>query len=392
MIFDIMNNEITLWDMPDNRVYIKMNETAIKEIFRLAVNIVKTKASLARKLEIKSIRNLYSYIYGDYFIPLKMVKRILDIISSEQRICIIDLIEKNIVAIKSLGNSKPIFNPKFPIKFNAKMSKITGHIIGDGGIYNLNGTYVAHYSNKSNFLINAFKKDIIDIFGNTDIYTFYDKRKDAYRITLPSIVGLILNLVLRKQNDQSKHIPKIILNADKKIKSSFLKALYDDEGDVSLGSSDGGGRSIGLSQKNKKVIDGIKKILKEFRITPGKTGKSTDYRTMTTYYNFAITGKHDFEKFAKEISFDHSEKKEKIKIMLKSYQIDRYKKGEMENKIIELLSKNNMNFIDISKCLKRRPEHRIRKKLLNLEKNNIIASEKNINGFKVYYLKSMIKL
>lgn len=384
-----MNCEINIWDLPYNRVYIKIKNPARKEIFRVVVSVVKTKASLARKLKIKSIRNLYSYIYGDYLVPLRIIKRILDIIPPEQRVDITNLIEKNIAAIKSLGGSKPIFNPKFPIKLNTKIGKTAGHIIGDGGIYNLRGTYIAHYSNKSNFLINVFRKDVIDVFGYTDIYTFYDKRKNAYRITLPSIVGLILSLFLKKQNNESKHIPKIILNADKKIKSAFLKALYDDEGCVNLGKPNGGGRSIELSQKNKKVIDETKKILREFFITPGKTSKKIDNKTGNTSYRFAITGKHDFERFAKEISFDNPEKREKIKSMLKSFKIDSYKKGEMEDKIIELLGKNDMDFRELSSCLNRKPAHRIRKKLIRLEKNNMISSERQKNGFRMYYLKGM---
>jgi hypothetical protein len=326
-------------------------------------------------------------MYDEYFIPLKIIKKILSLISKDEKINFRDLIEKNTKAIKGFGNSKPIFNPKFPIKLNARLSRIAGHIIGDGGIFNLNGTYIAHYSNQSKFLIDQLKDDVIKVFGNVEIYEFFDKRKNIYRITLPAVIGLILNIFLGEQNGSLKHVPKVILNSNRKLKSIFLAALYDDEGSISLGSNDGGGRYVEITQKNKRIIDSVEKMLREFYITPRKF-VTKNLKNGNIYYKLVITGKHDLERFHKEISFTLPVKKENLKILLKSYKIDSYKRREMEKLIVKLLAENGkMSIYELAKRLNRKPEHRIRKKLMMLEREGKIKSfRKGPNNLKIYYI------
>ncbi|MBU0899136.1 MAG: hypothetical protein KKB03_01765 [Nanoarchaeota archaeon] len=369
--------EVGLWDLPEDKVYVKIKRSYRIAFFNYAIKTVGGVTKLANTLNIKSVRNLYSYKNAELFTPLRIIKKMLSLFSKHKKSYFIKNIEKNIEKIKTKNGSKPIKNPKLPIKNSPMLCGITGHIIGDGGIYNLNGTFIVHYSNNSQFLVNQFKKYILDVFGDIEIYEFYNKRKKAYRITVPSIIGLILSIFLRNQNGDSKHIPEMVLHSNKTYKAFFLRALFDDEGGMN-------GRAINIGMSNRNVIRKTKKMLEEFRIKPGKTNKR---KLNKNFYNFNITGRHDLERFARGIGFNHPEKKEKLTVLLKNYKIDRYKKGEMEKVILGLLSKNiQMDIYEISKKIKRKPQHRIRKKLITMEKKNMIKSKTGKFYKKIYHL------
>ncbi len=370
------NYKITLWDLPDN-VYIKIKNPCRSNFFNYAIKLVGGTTRLAKLLKIKSIRNLYSYKNAELFTSLRIVKNILSMFPENKKSYFISYIENNIEEIKTSSNSKSLKNPRLPIRFSPEFSGLAGHIIGDGGIFDLNGTFVAHYSNKSRFLINQFKNYILDSFGDIEIYEYYDKRKNAYRLTAPSIIGLILSIFLEQQHGDSKHIPEFIISSNKLYKTVFLRALFDDEGSIS-------GRAINISMSNKEVIIKIKKMLEEFCIKPGKIYETDKNRTN---YRINITGQHDLARFSKQIGFSHPKKKEKLITLLQNYKIDRYKIGEMENIIVNLLSKNkSSDLFKLCKQLKRKPGHRIRKKLILMESKNILRSEIGENHKKRYYL------
>ena len=164
-----------------------------------------------------------------------------------------------------------------------------------------------------------------------------------------------------------------------------MRALYDDDGTVALGKN-GGGKSIGIVQKNKKIIDSVKELLKEFSIKPGKIGKKKDLKNGKTYYRLSITGKHDLERFYKEISFDLPRKREKLNFILGSYQIDSFKRGEAEHLIIKTLrKKDKISIYQLAKEINRNPGHRLRRKLITMEEEDKIKSIRvGSNNLKVY--------
>lgn len=89
------------------------------------------------------------------------------------------LIEENTEEIKYGAVGKSIRIPKFPIRFSPILSRIAGHIIGDGGIICKKSNYTVYYSNKRKELIAQFKNDVIEIFGDVKPSYTYFKKKNA---------------------------------------------------------------------------------------------------------------------------------------------------------------------------------------------------------------------
>lgn len=176
--------------------------------------------------------------------------------------------------------------------------------------------------------------------------------------------------------------PKCILEADKISKSLFLRALFDDEGSVHLL-----GKSISIEMIVKDIIAGVSEILKEFGIRPSKIKERT-YKKGEKSYKLYITNQTDIKRFHQFISFNHSEKKKKLKNLIKSYKLQRYKHYEIETLIIELLkNKNGITAKELTERLNRKSVPRFRTyHLWRLEKQGIIKSRKENKGLKVYYL------
>lgn len=370
-----MERKIGLWDLPDN-IYVLIEGSSRLSFFNHVIKKSGGTTKLARFLEIKSRRNIYSYKNAESFTPLRIIKRMLSLIP-ERRQHFIRLIENNIKMIKTKSSSKPIVNPKLPITFSSDFGRLAGHIIGDGGIFYLKGTYIAHYSNKSKFLIDQFRDCVKSIFGEVEIYEYRDKRKNAYRLSVSSFIGLVLSIFLGKQNGDSKDIPGFIIESNRYVRANFLSALFDDEGSIN-------GRSINISLSNKNAIIKLIRMLEEFDI---KIGKITESKKNKINYRFSITGRNNINHFARKINFSHPFKEEKLRNLIDSYVIDRYEKNEMEKLILELLRKNErMDIYEISKRIGRKPEHRIRKRLITMEKNGLLKSEKGDLHRKIYHL------
>jgi intein/homing endonuclease len=199
-------------------------------------------------------------------------------------------------------------------------------------------------------------------------------------VLLPSIVGRILVKFCGSQVGDLKHIPNVILKANKKSKSLFLRALFDDEGSVHKTIQE-----ITFQMASKDIVEKVKRILKEFDIKAGKICERKDEGNVKIQYRINISGRANLEQFFKKIGFDHPKKRERLKIRIKSYKMFRRKKGEDEKLIIEMLKKGNkMNKYEVARKLKGKPDS-VRKKLRKLEREGMINSIRD-GKLKVYYL------
>lgn len=255
---------------------------------------------------------------------------------------------------------------------------------GDGGIRFKNDDRTVYYSNNFLILIEQFKEDILKTFGEAGPYEF-DCGDGNYMIRFSNIVGLILTTFFGPLAGEFKHVPKLIISADKNCKALFLKALFDDEASVSVSEY-----KIEFEMANEAIVESVKKILEEFGIRPGKTGKRRKTKNHKMKYRFNICGKQDLEVFNEEIGFDHPEKKKKLEILLKSYQRIQYKRGEIRKLIVKTLKKTReMNIYELAKKLKRKPVFRFREQVRRLEKEGKIKSKLKKMGrtrIKIYYV------
>lgn len=376
-----MLKQIELWDLYDKNIYVKIEKQITKQFFE---NFIKNNPRIKIKI--------WAYKNQKYFTPLNTIIKILDLFPPEEKIKFKKLIESNIEELRfGRGQGKSIKNPKLPIKFSPELAKICGHLIGDGGIRLTKGDYAVHYTNKNPFLIEQFKQDILKIFGSIESYYYKykikDKNIDLKVIRFPSIIGVILMEFFGPMIKDTKKVLDIILDSNKKSKSLFLQALFDDEGCVSS-------NRIIIEISNKKIIEAIKNILEsEFFIQPTNISEKTHEKGQNSY-RLEIHGRKDICSFYNEINFSHPKKKEKLKGYVDNYKttILKSRKGEIKKLIIDILKKeNNKNVYEIAKHLKREPKRAFKKHLFDLEKEGTVKVKKGKNRIKIYSLQDETK-
>ena len=380
--------KIHIWDLPTNKIYAKFNKEFREKFFNFAhkrfgnfnlvgefLNVKRADTTIAR-----------NWREGVNCCPLNLMIKLANKIG----ISLTEL-EKNINEIrykskinKKGGNSgKLIINPILPIIINEDFSEILGHICGDGFISksNLKKGISFRYINSELTLIKNFKKLVKQVFGEMEPNIQIRKKgkytKPNYYLQYPSIISAFVLLVFDYKPDKDMDVPSFIFNVPKEAKTSFLKAMFDDEGWVTEKN-----KKIQLGLKPIKPLLNIKKLLNEGGIKTSNIYKSN------TFNRFEISGQDNILLFSKIIGFKHPKKNKRLNnIIKKGWKFKRYYNNEPKDKIMNILrNKEGLTVSKISKILQR-SKGNIREHLYNLKKDGKIFSKKiqqrinNTNSF-----------
>lgn len=370
---------VELWDLPDNRVYLLLERELRVDLFSYLKHHFGGAKTLSELLNKKIDKTyIYNWKNGIRFLPLATLKDFLRLMTEEERINYQNRIEMCIEKIKAGSNARSLPNV-FPIAFSTELARISGHVVGDGGISTAgDDKYNVYYTNKCSRLIEEFKGGIKSVFGDIEMYENVDKRYEATNIKLPKIIGMTLVCFFGFQSNDQKHIPSIIFQSNKTYRSLFLRALFDDEGSV-----DGKGRHISLMMTDKKIVKGIKGLLLSLGVVASDVRMvKKAYRKRKTLYGISITGYDNFTRFHKKIGFSHPVKQEKLISSIKKYR-PQYREGELDRNILKLLKNVEMTTSDLSTVLERSCP-RIKQKLQELERDGKVRSRVTKQNLKIY--------
>jgi hypothetical protein len=304
--------QIDLWDLTDKRIRVKFQQHVIGKFLDYCVDLIGKKTTLSKLVNKPNLlRHFNDYKFNRSSISLDMVKSLVKILPYNEKENFKTELRNNLLEIKLGGSlSKPIRNPKFPITLSKDFLEFLGHLLGDGCIEFISNCPIIWYTNKSDELINRFSEIVKNIFGDVDLYKRVQKNgvKD---IRCPTIVGIILNELLKSSLNSLDFIKKL----DNEQKIVFLRALFDDEGCVSIKKY-----QIIIEMANKTLIEYIKSLLLELGIRSGKISKvvEIDYKNR---YRISISGKENLELFYRKINFINRDKRNKLYILLNSYKI-----------------------------------------------------------------------
>ena len=376
----VMKRKIHIWDLPIEKVYIKLKDNFRKDFFNKAHKKFNNWRLLGDYLDVKRGDTLLAKNWkkGNCCCPLNIILKIgkLTKISKYE-------IEKNISEIKyktrinKRGGSsgKPIINPKLPIKVNEDFAEILGHICGDGTVNTDNpkkGIGVA-YINSEYTLIKSFNKKMKRIFGEIEPKIYVrdglNYRRPNYYVQYPSIIALFVLSIFDYKVNEGMDIPLFIFQMSKKAKARFLRAIFDDEGSVSENN-----KNITFSLKPIKPLKNIVKLLNEFNIRTGSIHTGNDVS------RFGIAEQNSILNFQKFISFEHPKKIKRLDNIIKTgWKFKRYYNGEAKEKIIVLLKENqNLNTKEISEILQRN-KTTVKMHLNNLKEEGKIFNQRENN-------------
>ena len=271
-----MNRYIHIWNLPIERVYVQFKEGFREDFFNKAYNKFNSWNDLGKFLDVKRADTTIARNWknGTNCYPLTIIFKIgkLVDISKEE-------IEKNIIQIrcktkldKRGGSSgKPINNPKLPIKIDKNFVEMLGHICGDGSIptkYSKKGIKLL-YVNSEPKLVESFQYLIKEIFGDIEPKIYiregieYGKKynRPNYAIQYPTILSLFVLSVFDYKVGDDMNLPNFINKLSFEEKCVFLRALYDDEGYVSIKY-----RLVRIGLKPYNVVKDINNLLKDIGI------------------------------------------------------------------------------------------------------------------------------
>ena len=242
-----------------------------------------------------------------------------------------------------------------PLNPSAELSSLVAHACGDGGIHSRNCRF--EYTNSNKEVIDEVKRCAKVVFKFIEPYERYVQKTNTNvtKLIYPSMIGKLLESVGAPKGRKTAmefEIPEWIMKGSKEIKKSFLQALFDDEGSAEK-------RFLISLSLNKHspyennlllFLNQVKQLLEEFRID----SISISLRKIKDGVKgvLRISNLLRLERFAKEINFNHTKRRERLETLLKAKKRV-YKKGESKEVILKELESSPLSTIEIARKIKR---------------------------------------
>jgi intein/homing endonuclease len=287
----------------------------------------------------------------------------------------LDEIEKN-CSYTSKVQSAPI---KIPISSTPQLAALVAHALGDGSIGKKH--FQVEYKNKNLECIQEVLEAVKSVF-DIQVSVAEDKR-NIYLVMLPSTIGHILCIAGAIPGNKTKKdfdVPNWIKNGSFEIKRSFLRALFNDEGSVYIGSKSSNikifmGKEASKKDSLVKFFESVKQMLMDFGIKSKRIRISREYQVgnqKKVIVGFWITGKRNLRAFAGRIGLCPVKQK-KLELAIDSYK-NRIWGEEVEDEILRILhTEGPKKTTELNKILKRKGRTSLLKHLHMLKANQDIS-------------------
>lgn len=269
-------------------------------------------------------------------------------------------VEKNIINI-----GKSYFHPKLPFKLhNTEGAEIRAAFLSDGHLPRhptISPVYCAFEEELHLRLIDLYKR----IFGDSNIEP--RKGHKSLQTRFPAPIGTALELSGVPRGDKridNPTVPKDILLGSKNIQSSYLRRVFDDEGDVCFDKY--GKRAVRItratnSDKNEipRLLLGEYFLLKQFGIDARLYNEGSHIsktNSITSKWRIQIGQQDSLRIFFDVIGFNLLAKNKKLDIALKSYKVKEFPNNFGESFCVNAikpiaLNKGYFEFGDLGKKL-----------------------------------------
>lgn len=247
-------------------------------------------------------------------------------------------IKKN-CAYVSKARSPPV---KIPIHSTPQLAALVAHALGDGSIGER--CFQVEYKNKN---VECIQEVLVAVKAISNVQVSVSKNeRDIYLIMLPATVGQVLCIagaIRGNKTEKDFDVPNWIKNNSPEIKRSFLRALFNDEGSVYIGSKSSNikifmGKEASKKDSLVKFLESFQRMLMGFGIKSKKVRMSRKYQVKDqkkVIVGFWITGKLNLRAFANRIGFCPAKQK-KLEVAINSYK-NRIWGEEVEAEILRIL-------------------------------------------------------
>lgn len=337
LIYLYFSMEWNILDCLNDEIYLTLNVSFIKFIKQELKQKKITIKSLSNEFNLNKSK-ICSCLLGNskfHYPSLLLITDKLNISRLE--------VEKNIKGISLKHGRVKIFSPKFRIFFNSELSRLLGHICGDGS---LSSRSIVTYSNKEDSLITNFINLVREIFGDVEcnVYLSKDGTKNVY---LPKLLGKFFMNCFPELKDS--FVPLSYFTNNLEMIPPFLGAIFDDEGCVSVSS-----RTLKISMKNYPLIYNIKFLFEKIGIeTAGiiKEHKRLDYTDKRfIIWNLCIYRRMNFVSFSSKIILVHPKKNKLLNKLINNY-VRNHADYELRDLVLNTLKVDSMTSSELSNLL-----------------------------------------
>lgn len=204
------------------------------------------------------------------------------------------------------------------IMITENFARCIAKISGDGNLYY---RYV-RYSNTCKVLREEFIKDMRKEFGDIKFTNGVGNSGTQFvQVHGKKIINKFLSY-LPDYRSCSIVVPYEILKSPEKLKITYLRTFYDDEGSASLRinkKTNEWKRSVTLNSNSLLILKQIKSILLTLGIKSNKIIKTNANNVDDKSYCLCITGKQNLVQFKEKIGFKHPRKNKRLCLMILSY-------------------------------------------------------------------------
>ena len=329
-------------------IYIELEPAFKSKFFKIAISTFGSKSLLCKAIGVPRT-NIDGWINRDSC-PLATIQLIYLRKPVMNKHVPISEIEKNIIKLRGKTNPFGISRPKFPFSLTPELSSVIGHFLGDGGIKERDLTPI--YCNIYPDAVSEVYINLEKVFGGVD----YRLKKvnlingTLTYLTFPTVLGMILTETFslnpgKKSKNEELRIPEFILDAkDERVKIAFLRAIYDDEGSISIRR-----KGIRIEMANRLLVGDIRELLLDLGIPCGKLYQQVHRNSVEWYVD--ISSQKDLLLFRELIGSNIAEKQNQLSELSNSYRtpiVHVRMTGGLRNRLFSGLSNRDIGVSYIS--------------------------------------------
>ena len=221
----INENLVELNDLMALPFYICLTKKYREFLIEKALDKKKNFKALAQEIGCCDYTLRHFKDYDKKFIKAEFLQRLLNLLNFQ-----INDAEKQVISVNK-GRTISV-NIKLPVRAKPELALLLAKVMGDGCICS---DYRFQYTNNQLDLINEIISAVNASLGESTYNLNNRQTRRTYEIKFSPVIGYILTRIggpMGYKINQEFIIPEWIMNGDKKIKSYFLRGIFDDESTV----------------------------------------------------------------------------------------------------------------------------------------------------------------
>ena len=204
---------------------------------------------------------------------------------------------------------------------DSSFGSVLGYLSGDGNIYynREEGSYGIRFTNKEEELLEDFERACRDAFDTNPVRYPSEQRADGVgtvRLHGREYADRVLDAGMNLETYDGKSFPTHVTDGDERMKTAFVRAMADSEGNVDTATD-----NLRISSASEELLAGIKDVLLHFRIDSQiRTRERSEKRDL---HVLSITAAESLRKYNRHIGFTLTRKQEALEQVCGSVDGDR---------------------------------------------------------------------